>query len=82
VGSCAATGTDKEINKATQIPTFLSMTAFSILLQDHFLRFSCRTQRRSFLIGSQASVEMQSSNWLAHARPTEIGGSQLAHTVA
>jgi hypothetical protein len=31
VGSCAAIGTDKEINKAAQIATFLSMTKFSIL---------------------------------------------------
>src|ERR1035437_7632297 len=31
VGTCAATGTDKEINKAKQIATFLNITVFSIL---------------------------------------------------
>jgi hypothetical protein len=31
VGTCAATGTDKKINNATQIAAFLSMTKFSIL---------------------------------------------------
>src|ERR1035441_4057632 len=31
-GTCAARGTDKEINKATQIATFLSMNVSSILV--------------------------------------------------
>src|ERR1035441_4327252 len=45
VGTCAATGTDKEINKATQIATFLNITVFSILSARYYSSFRLANER-------------------------------------
>ncbi len=56
-GACAATGTETEINNATQNATFLSITAFSILPGEAlFVSIGkCRPQRSDERAGGAES---------------------------
>jgi hypothetical protein len=55
-GSCARAGTDKQINKATQIATFLNITVFSIPFAETRFAAGVRCQRQPRIIASFKAV--------------------------